>query len=136
MKTSLCQLNEALCKKILQFKKKKKICFLYSAKQTPNCKRSWVHSYHVSTWVPHWRWKNTLQLNTTNNRRTVVKNLVEIICPYLPQYVKYVAASLLHQFTCNYLFEEFMLQTSCWCFFLWSFSFMPMTLCGEVLNCI
>lgn len=40
-----------------------------------------------------------------------------MICPYFPQYVKYVAASLFYQFTCSYLFEEFMLQIQAVLFF-------------------
>lgn len=74
---------------------KKKICSPCSENRPPNCKRPCVYLYHVSTWVSHWRWKITLQLNTTHNRRTVLKKLVEMICPSFLQYVKYAAASLL-----------------------------------------
>lgn len=76
--------------------------------------RSWVYLYRVSTWVSHWRQKNTLQLNTTNDRETLVKKLVEITCPYFPHYVKDVAASLSYQFTRSYLFSGiYATNTSC-----------------------
>lgn len=94
-------------------RKKKSVSFIVQSR--PQTARD--HEYICTMWVPHWRWKNTLQLNTTN-RRTAVKNLVEMICPYFPlKYMKYVAASLFYQFTCSYLFEEFMLQTQAVVFF-------------------
>lgn len=81
----------------------------------PKCKRSWVYLYHVSTWVSHWRWKITLQLNTTNNRRTVVKKLVEMAHPSFPQYVKYAAASPIH--TQIPFWRIYATNTSCCVFF-------------------
>lgn len=122
--------------------KKRNIYFLYNEKWintlwqlfSSNSKlhRSWIYLYHASTWVSHWRWKNILQLNTTNKRRKNGRNYTPLF-PQVSEVHCSITVTNSHAITFlkNLCYKDKLLD-----FFLQCFSYMPMTLCGEILNCI